>query len=109
MSTSQVGAILLAVQIVMVAMTAIIVPMRMDRRASQYLIYTVFTAVLWIAYALVAMQYFLTHGIDVIAFGYIALGFLMWVVGTIVYTVRTRRQNKIKLNPEPNNALDRKG
>ena len=102
MNSSQIDWLLLGIQTLMLAMTAVIIPIRMQRRLSQYLIYTVVSAGLWFAYAIVTVQFDAINGIDVPGFGYIGLGVISWIVGSIVYAIKLRKMQTRKIGAEQN-------
>src|SRR5438034_3619544 len=88
MSLSLLSWLLLVLQIALFAVTALVAPMVLRPRLLRYLAYCVIAAVAWLAYAVAAMLFDSKAKIDVPGIGYLLVGFISWLIASIIFGVR---------------------
>ena len=91
MTLSQISWLLLVVQVVALACTALVAPVMLRPDRSRYLVYTMAAGVFWLAYAVGAMLFDSKTGNDVPGIGYVLVGLCGWIFGTGVFLFRARR------------------
>lgn len=99
MTLQQFSQFLLIIQLVLLACTAFVGPFVLRARWLGYLLYTVVAGLLWFAYTIAAMFFDSKVGNDVPGAGYLFLGFVAWLVGSVIYIMRIRRY---KISPRVN-------
>jgi hypothetical protein len=90
-SLSLLSWLLLAVQLVLFAATALFAPPVLRPRFLRYLAYSVIAAAAWLAYAVVAMLFDAKVNNDVPGAGYLVVGFAAWVIGSIILGLRATK------------------
>jgi len=95
MNLSQFSVLLLATQLVLLAATMLLGPLFLRPRWIAYLLYTGAVGILWFAYAVVAMFFNSKAGHDVPGIGYLVIGFIGWIIGSVIFLFRIRR-NKLE-------------
>jgi hypothetical protein len=91
MSLSLLSWFLLALQVVLFTATALVVPIVLRPRILRYFAYCAIAAVAWLAYAVAAMLFDSTAKIDVPGIGYLLVGFVAWLIGSVIFAVRAAR------------------
>lgn len=92
MTTTTLSNLHLAAQLLGFVATAIWLPIRMPKRGLAFLLYSLLVFLWWAGYTLAATWLNYATGASVPGFGYIAMGFLFWVIGSIVYALRCQRR-----------------
>jgi hypothetical protein len=91
MKWSYLSWLLLLLQLGLFAGTAFIAPVLLRPRLTIYLFYSVFAAVLWLAYTIGAMFFDSAVHNDVPGAGYLFIGFVSWFIGTAILGFRAAR------------------
>ncbi|SRR6266516_2205554 len=94
MTYSYISWLLFILQLVLLASTGFLAPIKMQPRLGHYLCYTVGDAVAWLAYAIAAMLFDGRVGNDVPGGGYLFVGLLGWLVGSGIFLVRAKRRTR---------------
>jgi len=94
MTYSYISWLLFILQLVLLASTGWLAPVKMQPRLGHYVCYTVAVAVAWLAYAVAAMLFDAKVGNDVPGGGYLFIGLLGWLVGSGIFLVRAKRRTR---------------
>ena len=78
-------------ELALLALTAFIVPLKMRPRWVWYFIYTFAAGILWLAFSMAATIWWPEPGI-----GTLIIGFLSWIVGSVIYARRIMKRPEHK-------------
>ena len=90
-SLKTIGLLLNLFQIALFAATAFVAPTRLRPTILRYLAYSFIAAVVWMASAVAEMFYNSKAKLDVPGIGYLLLGFVGWVIGSVIFGVRAQK------------------
>src|SRR5258708_5275433 len=90
-----VGILLLVIETAFIICTAFVGPLRLRPHWVAYALYTLSAIVVWFLYAIAMMFADAALGNDVPGFGYVALGFISWVVGSVIFVSRILRKRPL--------------
>lgn len=85
--------VMLLLQIALLVGTAFIMPRRLRPQFSRYVVYSLLAAAAWFVYAVLAMFLNSAMNIDIPGGGYLFLGVIAWLVGTVVFVFRASRES----------------
>jgi hypothetical protein len=77
------------VELALMIATAFVVPLKLPSRRKWYFVYTGVSGITWFVFAVVAMFWWPEPGI-----GVILLGFLSWLLGTVVFIAAHKARSK---------------